>query len=117
MVPLAKFLHCVRTACILRTQRLGYSPKNTCRQSRGWGFLEGGDKMLDNVPAEIKPIATLQNFSTTHSGIGWKHFIRYETFFVDIDKLFVSQKFLPTTSHRFFLFLVSFMRETSTPHS
>ena len=26
----AKFLHCVRTACILRTQRLGYSPKNTC---------------------------------------------------------------------------------------
>ena len=22
--------HCVRTACILRTQRLGYSPKNTC---------------------------------------------------------------------------------------
>ena len=27
---LAKCLHCVRTACILRTQRLGYSPKNTC---------------------------------------------------------------------------------------
>ena len=26
---MAKFLHCVRTACILRTQRLGYSPKNT----------------------------------------------------------------------------------------
>ena len=26
----AKCLHCVRTACILRTQRLGYSPKNTC---------------------------------------------------------------------------------------
>ena len=26
---LAKFLHSVRTACILRTQRLGYSPKNT----------------------------------------------------------------------------------------
>ena len=26
----AKFLHCVRTACILRTQRLRYSPKNTC---------------------------------------------------------------------------------------
>ena len=26
---LAKFLHCVRTVCILRTQRLGYSPKNT----------------------------------------------------------------------------------------
>ena len=23
-------VHCVRTACILRTQRLGYSPKNTC---------------------------------------------------------------------------------------
>ena len=22
--------HCVRTACMLRTQRLGYSPKNTC---------------------------------------------------------------------------------------
>ena len=22
--------HCVGTACILRTQRLGYSPKNTC---------------------------------------------------------------------------------------
>ena len=29
----AKFLHCVRTACILRTQRLGYSPKNTCHLS------------------------------------------------------------------------------------
>ena len=28
--PLAKYLHCVRTACILRTQRPGYSPKNTC---------------------------------------------------------------------------------------
>ena len=27
---LAKISHCVRTACILRTQRLGYSPKNTC---------------------------------------------------------------------------------------
>ena len=26
----AKISHCVRTACILRTQRLGYSPKNTC---------------------------------------------------------------------------------------
>ena len=26
----AKCLHCVGTACILRTQRLGYSPKNTC---------------------------------------------------------------------------------------
>ena len=25
----ATFLHCVRTACILRTKRLGYSPKNT----------------------------------------------------------------------------------------
>ena len=25
----AKFLHCMRTACILRTQGLGYSPKNT----------------------------------------------------------------------------------------
>ena len=36
----AKFLHCVCTACILRTQRLGYSPKNTCHLSRGWGFLE-----------------------------------------------------------------------------
>ena len=23
-------VHCVRTACILRAQRLGYSPKNTC---------------------------------------------------------------------------------------
>ena len=23
-------VHCVRTACILRTQRLGYSPNNTC---------------------------------------------------------------------------------------
>ena len=31
--PQAKFLHCVRTACILRTQRLGYSPKNTCHLS------------------------------------------------------------------------------------
>ena len=31
--PLAKFLHCVRTTCILRTQRLGYSPKNTCHLS------------------------------------------------------------------------------------
>ena len=30
---LAKFLHCVRTACIVRTQRLGYSPKNTCHLS------------------------------------------------------------------------------------
>ena len=29
-LALAKCLHCVRTACILRTQRLGYSPKNTC---------------------------------------------------------------------------------------
>ena len=29
----AKFLHCVRTACILRTQRLGYLPKNTCHLS------------------------------------------------------------------------------------
>ena len=29
----AKFLHCVRTACILRTQRLGYSPNNTCHLS------------------------------------------------------------------------------------
>ena len=28
--PMAKISHCVRTACILRTQRLGYSPKNTC---------------------------------------------------------------------------------------
>ena len=27
---MAKCLHCVRTACILCTQRLGYSPKNTC---------------------------------------------------------------------------------------
>ena len=27
---MAKCLHCVRTACILRMQRLGYSPKNTC---------------------------------------------------------------------------------------
>ena len=27
---MAKLLHCVRTACILRTQRPGYSPKNTC---------------------------------------------------------------------------------------
>ena len=34
----AKFLYCVRTACA--RQRLGYSPKNTCHQSRGWGFLE-----------------------------------------------------------------------------
>ena len=25
----AKLLHCVRTACILRTQKPGYSPKNT----------------------------------------------------------------------------------------
>ena len=33
MVCLAKFLHWVRTACILRTQRLGYSPKNTCHPS------------------------------------------------------------------------------------
>ena len=30
MLPLAKILHCVRNACILRTHRLGYSPKNTC---------------------------------------------------------------------------------------
>ena len=30
---MAKFLHRVRTACILRTQRLGYSPKNTCHLS------------------------------------------------------------------------------------
>ena len=29
----AKFLHSVHTACILRTQRLGYSPKNTCHLS------------------------------------------------------------------------------------
>ena len=29
-LPKAKCLHWVRTACILRTQRLGYSPKNTC---------------------------------------------------------------------------------------
>ena len=29
----AKFLHCARTVCILRTQRLGYSPKNTCHLS------------------------------------------------------------------------------------
>ena len=29
----AKFLHYVRTACILRTQRLRYSPKNTCHLS------------------------------------------------------------------------------------
>ena len=27
---MAKCLHCVRTACILRTHRPGYSPKNTC---------------------------------------------------------------------------------------
>ena len=27
---MAKFLHCVCTACMLRTQRLRYSPKNTC---------------------------------------------------------------------------------------
>ena len=26
----AKLLHCVHTACILRTQRPGYSPENTC---------------------------------------------------------------------------------------
>ena len=26
----AKCLHCVRTACALHAQRLGYSPKNTC---------------------------------------------------------------------------------------
>ena len=31
--PMAKCLHCVRTACILRTQRLGYSPKNTTHLS------------------------------------------------------------------------------------
>ena len=30
---LAKFLHCVRTTCILRTHRLGHSPKNTCHLS------------------------------------------------------------------------------------
>ena len=30
---MAKCLHCVRTACILRTQRLGYSPKNTTHLS------------------------------------------------------------------------------------
>ena len=29
-VCLAKFLHCVRTACILHTQRPVYSLKNTC---------------------------------------------------------------------------------------
>ena len=29
-VTRTKLLHCVRTACILRTQRPGYSPKNTC---------------------------------------------------------------------------------------
>ena len=29
----AKLLHCMRTACILRTQRPGYSPKNTCHLS------------------------------------------------------------------------------------
>ena len=29
----AKFLHWVPTACILRMQRLGYSPKNTCHLS------------------------------------------------------------------------------------
>ena len=29
VMSLAKFLHCVCIACILRTQRLGYSPKNT----------------------------------------------------------------------------------------
>ena len=29
----AKFLHCVRTVRILCTQRLGYSPKNTCHLS------------------------------------------------------------------------------------
>ena len=28
-----KFLHCVRTACTLRTQRLGSSPKNTSHLS------------------------------------------------------------------------------------
>ena len=27
---MAKLLHCMRIACILRTQRPGYSPKNTC---------------------------------------------------------------------------------------
>ena len=27
---MAKLLRCVRTACMLRTQRPGYSPKNTC---------------------------------------------------------------------------------------
>ena len=32
-MTLAKFLHCVRTACIMRMQRLGYSPKNTCHLS------------------------------------------------------------------------------------
>ena len=31
--PKAKCLHCVRTACIVRTQRLGYSPKNTTHLS------------------------------------------------------------------------------------
>ena len=30
---MAKFLHWVRTMCILRTQRLRYSPKNTCHLS------------------------------------------------------------------------------------
>ena len=30
---LALCVHCVRTACIPRTQRLGYSPKNTCHLS------------------------------------------------------------------------------------
>ena len=29
----AKFLHCMRTASVLRTQRLGYSPKNTSHLS------------------------------------------------------------------------------------
>ena len=31
--PRAKLLHCVRTTCKLCTQRLGYSPKNTCHLS------------------------------------------------------------------------------------
>ena len=30
---IAKLLHCVRTACVPRTQRPGYSPKNTCHLS------------------------------------------------------------------------------------
>ena len=51
------------------------------RETSQLGINHTCTKMFNNVPAKIKPIGTLQDFSATHLG-------HYKTFFRDINKLF-----------------------------